>query len=323
MFKARRHLMIAALVLCASWALPTVAQVGAWPSKPIKMVVPYPAGGNADAIGRYAADRLGQVLGQPIVVDNRAGAGAILGSELVARAAGDGYTLLLAPTAVLAITPHLRKVPYDPFSDFVPIARLSGSYSIATARKDAPFNNMKELVEQAKREPGKITFGSAGLATATHIAGELINRQAKIQTLHIPYKGSAEALNDLVGGRIDLIYDPVSLTQIKAGNVKAIAVLSQVRHPELPAVPTVAEQGFPVDGRSWFGLFAAKGTPAPVVQRMAAEIQKILAQPEARTALLKVSQYPDFLGPEEFAKQIREDSLAFKELIVQTNLRVE
>ena len=294
-----------------------------WPQRPIKLVVPYPPGGNADTIARYVGERLGQALGQPLVIENKAGAGAIIGAEAVVRAPADGYTLLLAPTAVLAITPHLRKVAYDPMVDLLPIAKLSGTYSIVTARKDAPFSSMKELVAWAQREPGKLTFGSAGLATATHIAGEMIHYQANIQALHIPYKGSAESLNDLIAGRIDLIYDPVGLSQVKAGTVKALAVLSKVRHPELAAVPTVAEQGYPVDTRSWFGLFAPKGTPAPIIQRLSTEIQRFMTAPEVRQSLLKVGQYPDFVGPEAFARQIRDDSQAFKDLIVKAHIHVD
>lgn len=305
-------------------ALPLTSQAQAtWPSRPIKLVVPYPPGGNSDAIARYVGDRLGKALGQPVVIENKAGAGAVIGADAVARAPGDGHTLLLAPTAVLAITPHLRKVPYDPMNDLVPIAKLSGTYSIVTARKDAPFQNLAQMVAAAQREPGKLTFGSAGLATATHIAGEMINHQAKIKTLHVPYKGSAEALNDLIAGRIDMIFDPVGLSQVKAGNVKALAVLSKVRHPELPDVPTVAEQGYPVDSRSWFGLFASKGTPTSAVQRMAAELQKIMTAPEVRSTLLKLSQYPDYVPPDVFAAQIREDSQAFKDLFAQANIRVD
>lgn len=320
-----RPLLLAAVLfgVALTTATPARAQSANWPARPMKLVVPYPAGGNSDAIGRFVADRLSRALGQPFVVENRAGAGATIGAEAVARASGDGYTFLLAPTAVLAITPHLRKVPYDPFADFIPIAKLSGSYSIATARKNAPFNNLKELVTAASKEPGKFTFGSAGPATATHIAGEMLHHAAGIRLMHVPYKGSSESLNDLVGGRIDVIYDPVSLAQVKAGNVKAIAIMSKNRHPELPDVPTVSEQGFPLDTRSWFGLFAPKGTPQPVVERTAAEVARILAADDTRQLLLKMSQYPDYVGPAAFVKQIREDSVAFKDLIVRAGIRGE
>ncbi|UUZ66172.1 tripartite tricarboxylate transporter substrate binding protein (plasmid) [Polaromonas sp. P1-6] len=304
-------------------ASPAALAQAPWPNKPVRMIVPYPAGGNSDAIGRFVAQKLAVALGQAIVVENKAGAGATIGTEAAARAPGDGYTFLLAPTAVFAITPHLRKVPYEPFADFIPVAKLTGSYSIATARKDAPFNTVKELVAAASKAPGKYTFGSAGAATATHLAGEMINFKTGIKMLHVPYKGSAEALADLVGGRIDMIYDPVSLTQVKSGNVKAIGVLSNTRHPELPNVPTLREQGYDIDTRSWFGLFAPKGTPHAVVERTAAEVEKILKSDEVRGALLKMSQYPDYVGPAAFADQIKQDSVFFKDLITRANIRAE
>lgn len=322
-FPIRPWLLPIAAALSLLAIAPHASAQAPWPNKPMRVIVPYPAGGNSDAIGRFIADKLGAALGQPMVVDNKGGAGATIGAELMARAPGDGYTFMVAPTAVFAITPHLRKVGYQPFTDFVPIAQLSGSYSIATARKDAPFNDIKGLVAAARQAPGKYTFGSAGPATATHLAGEMVKHQAGIEMLHVPYKGSAEALSDLMGGRIDMIYDPVSLTQVKAGKVKAIAVLSKKRHPELPEVPTIREQGYDLDTRSWFGLFAPKGTPKPMVDRMALEVEKILSTDEARQLLLKMSQYPEYVGPAAFATQIKGDSAFFQELIVRANIHVE
>ncbi len=200
-----------------------------WPSQPLKLVVPYPAGGNADAIGRLVATRLATALNQSMVVENRAGVGGTIGAEAVARAAGDGGTFLLAPVAILAITPHLRRVPYDPEADLLPVAMLSSSYGLVAARKDLPAGSMQEFIALAKREPGKFSFGSADTATATHITGEIVHLKAGIKLLHVPYKGSGDALTDLLGGRIDLMYDPVALAQARSGNVKLLAVTSAVR----------------------------------------------------------------------------------------------
>jgi len=314
-------------VLAASLAglavFASTAQAQAWPTRPIKLIVPYPAGGNSDLIGRMIADKLSVALGQQVVVENRAGAGATIGAQVAARSPADGYTLLLAPTAVMAITHHLRRVPYDPETDFAPIASVSSSYGIVAARKDLPANTMAELVALARKEPGKLTFGSAGTATATHISGEIVHQKAGIKVLHVPYKGSAESLNDLVGGRIDLIYDPVALAQIKAGNAKALAVTSTVRHPELPAVPTLKEQGLDVPGGSWFGLFAPRGTPSEVIARLAAEVEKAMAAPGVREQLVKFSQFPEFRGPAAFAAEIRADSAFYKELIQRVGIKVE
>lgn len=292
----------------------------AWPSRPLKLIVPYPAGGNSDNIGRLAASWLSSALGQTVVVDNRAGAGAVIGTDAAARSAADGYTLLLAPTAVMAITPQLRSVPYG-VGDFTPIALIASSYSIVAARKDLPASTMSDLAAYGKSQPGKLTFGSAGIATATHIAGELIHQAQGIQALHVPFKGSSEALNALVGGQIDLIYDPVALTQIKAGAVKALAAGGKGRHPELPGVPTLKEQGVDVDVGSWFGLFAPKGTPKHILERVAAALGRGLQTPGVDKQLAVMSMYPDYRGPEAFARQIRDDIASYKSLIERTGLK--
>ena len=316
----RRRILAAA---AAAAAAPSLSAQPRWPDRPLRLIVPYPAGGNSDAIGRWAADRLSASLGQQVVVENRAGAGATIGAQAAARSAPDGYTLLLAPTAVMAITHHLRKVPYDAAADFAPIAAMTSSYGLVAARRDLPANTMPEFVALARREPGKLSFGSAGVATATHLTGEIVHHKAGVQVLHVPYKGSIEALTDLVAGRIDLIYDPVALAQVKAGAVKALAATSEVRHPELPAVPTLKEQGLDVPGGSWFGLFAPKGTPAEIVQRIAAEVEKVMSAPATRELLVKISQYPDFRGPAAFAAEIRNDSAFYKDLIQRTGIKVE
>jgi tripartite-type tricarboxylate transporter receptor subunit TctC len=316
----RRRILAAAAVAAAA---PSLSAQSRWPDRPLRLIVPYPAGGNSDAIGRWAADRLSASLGQQVVVENRAGAGATIGAQAAARSAPDGYTLLLAPTAVMAITHHLRKVPYDAAADFAPIAAMTSSYGLVAARRDLPANTMPEFVALARREPGKLSFGSAGVATATHLTGEIVHHKAGVQVLHVPYKGSIEALTDLVAGRIDLIYDPVALAQVKAGAVKALAATSEVRHPELPAVPTLKEQGLDVPGGSWFGLFAPKGTPVEIVQRIAAELERALGAPGAREAVLKFGQYPDFVGPAAFAARIRSDDTTYRDLIAQTGIKAE
>lgn len=316
----RRELLIAAATGMLAKALPASAE--GWPERPVRLIVPYPAGGNSDSIGRFVAERVGQALGEPIVVENRAGAGATIGAQVAANANPDGYTLLLAPTAVLAITPHLRKVPYEP-ADLTPVAKLSGSYGLVIARKDLPANNIEELIALARKEPGKLTFGSAGTATITHLTGEIFATATGIKLLHVPYKGSAPALTDLIGGQIDLMFDSVALPAIKAGQAKALAATGEFRHPELPDVPTMNELGYRMDTRSWFGLFAPKGTPSAVVDRMAAEVQKALAEPAARQQMENFSQYPDFQEPARFARTVADDSAFFKDLITKANIKIE
>lgn len=295
----------------------------AWPAQPIKIIVPYPAGGNADAIARLISSKIAASLGQSLVIENKAGAGGTIGTQQAARSAGDGYTFLMTPNAVVNLTPLLRKVPYDPAVDLLPVAMMSSSYGLVAARKDLPASNMAEFIALAKKDPGKLTFGSVGPGTATHINGEIVHLKAGIRLTHVPYKGSAESLADLLGGRIDVIYDPVALAQIKSGNLKALAVTSPERHPELPGVPTLREQGLSVPGGSWFGVFAPRGTPPAILARMDAEVGKAVNAPDSRALMAKFSQYPDYKGAEAFARDIREDTAFFKDLIAQTGLKIE
>ena len=305
-------------------ALPGLASAQTYPGKPVRWIVPFQPGGTTDIIARLVGQKLSESWNQPVVIENRPGASGVIGTQAGAKAAPDGYTLTFAYNGNMTMNPNLiRKLPYDPFNAFIPVAKMTGSYSIATARLDAPFNSITDLAAAARKAPGKYTFGSAGLATATHLAGEMVALKAGITLLHVPYKGSADALTDLIGGRIDMIFDPVSLTQVKAGKVKAIGVMSAKRHPELPNVPTVQEQGFDVDTRSWFGMFAPKGTPKAIVDRMAAEIEKVLKADDTRATLLKVSQYADFSGPAAFADQVKRDSDFFKDLIKTANIHVD
>jgi tripartite-type tricarboxylate transporter receptor subunit TctC len=266
---------------------------------------------------------LGSGLGQPVVVENRAGAGATIGAQAAARAEPDGYTILLAPTAVFAITPHLIKVPYDALRDFTPIATISNSYGLVAARRDLPANTMRELIDLARKNPGKLTFGSAGTATATHLAGEVVHHEAGIKLLHIPYKGSAPALNDLVAGQIDLIYDPVALGQVKAGKVKALASTAPMRHPELPEVPTLAEQGIRASVGSWFGILGPARFPAEAARKIADIVRQEVAKPETTLTLQRFGQYPEFSGLDDFRKRIEADSQTYQNLVTQLGIKIE
>ena len=186
-----------------------MAQSGAWPAKPVKFVTPYPPGGSSDIITRFVADRVSRTLGQPVIVENKPGAGATLGTEYASRAAPDGYSFFVGPTATVAVAPFLKKVGYTPES-FEPVAKLSGSYGLITARKDAPFNNYKEFVAAAKANPGKYTFGTNGVGSIVHLSGVLLHKENGIDVLHVPYKGAMESMTDLMGGRLDLMYDPAT-----------------------------------------------------------------------------------------------------------------
>jgi tripartite-type tricarboxylate transporter receptor subunit TctC len=224
---------------------------------------------------------------------------------------------------VRAITQHLRKVPYDPDADFAPVCCLSNSYGLVAARRDLPASTYTEFVPLAKAAPGKYTFGSVGPGTATHLTGEIAAMRAGIKLHHVPYKGSAESLTDLVAGRIDLIFDPVALQQVKAGAVKALATTGAVRHPELPDVPTLKEQGIEMPDSGWFGLFAPKGTPAEAIARLAAELERATAAPGAREALVRFGQHPMYLGPDAFAARVKADTVLFRDLIAQLGIKLD
>lgn len=304
-------------------AVAPTAAAGVLPKGPVRVVVPYPAGGNADSLARLFAEGMTRETGITFVVDNKGGAGGSIGAQAVAMAAGDGTTLLLAPTGVQVITPHLRQVPYDPFKDFVPIAKLTSSFGIVAARRDLPANDMRAFIAYAKRSGNKFSYGSAGSGTLTHLQGEVVSLKTGVKMLHVPYKGSAEALNDLLAGRIDIMYDPVTLQQVKAGKLKALATTGAERHPDLPNVPTLAEQELDYALPSWFGLYAPRGTPATMIGQYAAAVEKVLKAPGIRTQLMNFSQYPSYEGPAEFRRQLAIDDAFYRQLIKDGNIRLE
>jgi len=314
-----RRLFLGALMLIASAA--AHAQ-DAYPSRPIRMIVPYPPGGSSDNAARIVAERLSAQLGQPIVVDNRGGAAGTIGAQAAEKEKADGYTLLLAPTAVFAITPHLRKVPYDPFG-FEPVGLVATAPSIAVVPKDSPVHSIQDYVALAKKRPGEISFGSAGPGSITQLYGEMLKQRAGINILHVPYKGSAEALTGLLGKQVDIIIDPVALPQAVGGAVRPIAIFGDRRIPELPNVPTIAESGYDIDIPSWFGLFAPKGTPPEIVAKLSAELAKTLKTPDVEQRLLKANLFAAYLDPAAFAKKLKQDDQLFGDLIRKIGIKQE
>ncbi len=314
----------AALMLGAGAALAQAAgaPAGSWPDKPIHFVTPYPPGGLSDQITRFVAERISKSLGATVIVDNKPGAGATLGTEFAARAAPDGYNFFVAPTATVAISPWLRKVNFT-VDDFAPVAKLTSSYGLVTARKDAPFSTYKEFIAAAKAAPGKFTFASNGVGSIVHLTAVLLHLQAGIDVVHVPYKGSVESMTDLMGGRIDLMYDPVTLPRVKSGELKGLATTNPERNPEIPTVPTLKEQGLDIDGRSWFGMFAPRGTPPAIIERMAQEARKAMEAPGTRQQLLLSAMYPDYEEPVAFGKRVREDSRYFREVIQKENIKAD
>ena len=316
------------------WALAvllvTVA-VGAWaqsyPTKPIRIVVPFPGGGATDLLARAAAQKLTEAWGQPVVVDNRPGAGGNIGTELVARAAPDGYTLEMGTVGTHAINASLyAKMPYDHVKDFAPVILVAGVPNVLVVNPALPVTSVQELISYAKANPGKLNFASSGSGTSIHLSGELFKVMAGVQMTHIPYKGSAPALADLIGGQVQLMFDnlPPSLPQIKAGKLRALAVTSVTRAPALPDVPTVAESGLPgFEASSWFGILAPAGTPPDIIARLNAEIGKWLASPEAKEKLLALGANAAGGSPEDFAKHIAAETAKWQKVVKESGAKVD
>lgn len=297
-----------------------------WPSQPIRLIVPFAAGGPVDAAGRLIADGLSRELKQSVIVENRPGAGASIGAAAVAKARPDGYTLLVGHSAAVSATAQMRKVDYDPVKDFVPIAAVSGNFTILAARKDLPANNMAELKALALSKPDAVTCGTAGSGFGSHMTCGLLAEMFGAKLLMVHYKGSKETLTDLIGGRVDILFDPSSLSQIKAGAVKAPGTRGKggIRFSELPNVPSFTEQGMPaVSDEIWFGLLAPTGTPAPIVKRIALAMEKIAASPDTVEKLLRVSQYPAYIGPEDLKARILHDMTHYGAIIQKLGLRTE
>ena len=291
-FPSRRRLLAAAGV-ALSLVLPTFAQAQAqaqtqtqtYPAKPIKLVVPYPPGGPTDIVARLVAQKLSEQMGQPVIIDNRPGAGGNPGAEMVARSTPDGYTLVVATTAH-AINPSLFKnLGYSLSKDFAPISQLTSGPLVIVANPGLPANNVAELIALAKAKPGELNFASSGNGQSTHLSAELFASMAGVKMNHIPYKGSAPALTDTMGGQTQLMFDTMlsAMPHVKAGKLKALAVTSSTRSPVAPDVPTVAESGLPgYEAIAWNGLLAPAGTPPEVVARLNAELKKVLASPDVK-----------------------------------------
>ncbi|MDR3212437.1 MAG: tripartite tricarboxylate transporter substrate binding protein [Azoarcus sp.] len=304
--------VMGAVLLAAQFIAPVVqAQGSAYPNKAIKLIVPFPPGGAADTIARIYGEKLAESFRQPVIVENKPGAGTAIAAEFVARSAPDGYTLSLAPAGQLTLLPNLnKKVAYDPLKDFAPVSLLASVPYIIAANHALPVGNARELIAHAKAHPGKVTYASCGSGTICHLSGELFKTQNGIDLLHVPYKGSAPAITALLGGEVDLAFDTLTILspQVKAGKVKALVITSAERSPLLPNVPTAKEAGFAdFEVDSWFSLVAPAGTPKDIVDKLNATLGQIARQPEVREKLATQGLSTLSSTPEKLAELIRSD----------------
>ena len=282
---SRRLALSALAVAAATCAAPGLAVAAdAYPSKTITIIVPFSAGGTTDILARIVGKSLGEELKQPVVIDNRAGAGGNIGAQMAARAKPDGYTLFMGTVGTHAINETLyKKLPYKPLGDFAPLTRVAMVPNLLVAHPSQPYKSVKDMIAYAKKNPGKVSYGSPGSGSSPHVSGELFKSMTKTDLLHVPYKGSAPAMNDLLANQVNIMFDnmPSAMQHVKAGKLVPIAVTTAKRYPELPNVPTIAEAGVPgYEATSWFGLFTNRATPAPVVKQLNAAIVKVLAKPE-------------------------------------------
>jgi tripartite-type tricarboxylate transporter receptor subunit TctC len=319
--------------LIRSWtaALLMVAAAGAsaqeWPSKPIRIVVPVATGGIADYYARLVARRLTETYGQPVVVDNRAGGGGNIGAEAVAKAAPDGYTFLMGFIGPNAVNQFLFKnMPYDTLKDFAPVAMVSEAEGLLAVHPGVPINSVADLLAQARAQPGKLTYASGGVGTSSHLAGELFKSMAKVDIVHVPYKGNAPAVADLIGGQVQMAFATLTtvVPHVRAGKLRGIAVIGSQRSAAVPDLPTVAEAGVPgFEVNNWIGLFAPAGTPNEIVRRLNAEVMKIMQAPEVASRMVQQGERFTPNSPEDFGRFVRAEISRWEKVIKDAGLKAE
>lgn len=305
-----------------------LSQAQAWPAKPVRLVVPFPAGGATDTVARVVAQQVATETGQSFIVDNKAGAGGTLGATEGMRAAADGYTLVFTTSSTHAISPHLMaKAPYDPVKDFTPIAHVADAASVLLVTPGLPVKSVAELISYAKAHPGELNYASSGNGTIVHLTTEAFRSQAGLQMLHVPYKGTGPALTDLAAGNVQVLFDaiPTGLPHVRSGRLKALAVTGGQRSPLMPELPTVAEAGLPgFTSVTWFGLYGPARLPADVVRQINAAFNKALRAPEVGAKLAQLGAEPAApQSPEAFAAMVAKDSQRWGQLIRERKITVD
>jgi len=317
------RLLLVALAMANVY--PALAET--WPTRPIRFIVPFAPGGGGDVVGRIIGQRMSEQLGKPLVIDNRAGGGGTLGCELAAKAAPDGYTLLLGNVGPIAVGPALYpKLAYDPVRDFAPVTMIASFPNLLVANPGLPFKTVPELVAYAKSRPGALNFASAGAGTSTHLAGELFKSVAGIDVVHVPYKGGAAAMTDIIAGQVAYYFGtmPSSMPLAKAGKLRALAVTSLTRSPAAPEVPTIAESGYPkFETAAWYGLMFPAGTPREIIAKMNSAMLVVLALPDIRERLVHEGSEPLGSTPTQFGAYIKAEIAKWTKVARDANVKLE
>lgn len=313
--------LVIALALAGSLISPSLAQTSpapAWPTHPVRLIVAFPPGGAADLLARLIGQSLTEALGQPVVIENKGGSNGNIGGEAVARSAPDGYTLLMASGSLVAINPHIyASMPFDPAKDIVPVASVARVPFYLVVRAENPAQDYKAFIADLKSNPGKRNFGSPGIGSSPHLAAELLKKMTGTDAVHVPYRGAAPALNDLLAGQLDFVFDPgIAIEHVKAGKLRAIAIGSPQRAPQLPDVPTLEELGLKgFDADAIFGVYAPAATPREIVTRLNTEINRALATVALKERIMAIGNLLAPMSPEEFGERAGEDSKRFGAII--------
>ncbi|MBS7776599.1 tripartite tricarboxylate transporter substrate binding protein [Acidovorax sp. CCYZU-2555] len=322
----RQALAGTALLACA---IPAFAQgtVGNWPDKPVKWIVPFPPGGAMDAIARTLGEVAGRKLGQPFVIENKAGAGGNIGADAVAKSPADGYTLMITSIGMATNGALYNKLSYDPIKDFAPVSLLAVVPNILVAGpKQSDVKSVKDLIAKAKQQPDKLTYASAGNGTSIHLAGASFTSLTGVKMLHVPYRGSGPAVTDLLGGQVDFMFDSITSARphIEAGKLRAIAITTKTRSPSLPDVPTVAEAGVPgYEVSPWFATFMPAGTPAPIVEKLGKTLNEAMNDPEVKKRLSAIGAEPIGSTPQALAVHLKTETDRWTKLIKESNIKVD
>jgi tripartite-type tricarboxylate transporter receptor subunit TctC len=320
----REFLALAGATLTAGVSTGAWSQAQSWPERPVKLILPYAPGGATDLIGRPWADKLAQAFGQQFVIENRGGASGIIGTEAAAKAAPDGYTFLLTPNAPLNVQPLLRKTSYDPAKNFVPVGRVGDLISGFVIHPAVGVKTFQEMIDYAKKNPGKLAYGSAGLGTSSHLRLEILKVKAGIDILHVPYRGNADALNDILANNVQMMNEINPMPHVKAGKLILLDISYPERHPDFPGVPTLFELGYgEAYVPSWYSIWAPAGTPRGIIDKLNVKMVEIAKTPEMKARLLAINVACPVQTPEEMSRQLVEDTKRNADLIRLTNIKVE